>query len=90
VDGNVEKVDQVSISPTFYEQLFHTIVFLTVFMYLQFWFVIFMQKKIIAKVSHKMLMKLTTERHPMGKILSQDLCLPMTPNPFKTGKQVVY
>jgi hypothetical protein len=32
---------QVSISPTFYEQLFHTTVFIEAFLYAQFGFVIF-------------------------------------------------
>ena len=51
----------MSISPTFYEQLFCTKVFCTAFMCLQFGFVIFWQKKIGAKAAHKMLVKLTTD-----------------------------
>ena len=51
---------QVSISPTFYEQLFCTKVFFAAFLYLQFGFVIFWQKEIGAKDVHKILVKLTT------------------------------
>jgi hypothetical protein len=53
------KVKQVSISPIFYEQLFHIKVFCTAFMCIQFGFVIFRQKDIGAKAAHKMLVKLT-------------------------------
>jgi hypothetical protein len=45
-------------SPIFYEQLFHMIVFLAAFMCLQFGFVIFWQKDFGAKAAHKMLVKL--------------------------------
>ncbi len=50
------KTDQASISPIFYEQLFHTKVFCAAFMYLQFGFVIFWQNDF---GTHKMLVKLT-------------------------------
>jgi len=49
---------QVSISQTFYEQLFHTKVFFAVFFYLQFGSVILWQNIISAKAAHKMLVKL--------------------------------
>ncbi len=52
-------VDQVSISPIFYEQLFNTKVFCAAFMCLQFGFVIFGQKDFGAKAAHKMLVRLT-------------------------------
>jgi len=54
--------DQVSISPTFYKQLFHAKVFFgycTAFLHLQFGFVIICQKNIAAKGALKMLAKLT-------------------------------
>ena len=50
----------VSISQTFYAQRFCKQVFCADFLYLQFVFVIFWQKKIGKKASHKMLVKLTT------------------------------
>jgi hypothetical protein len=50
----------VSISPIFYEQLFHTKVFCAAFMWLQFGFVIFWQKDFGTKATHKMLVKLTS------------------------------
>jgi len=46
-------------SPIFYEQLFHTKVFCTAFMCLQFGFVIFWQKDLGAKAAHKILVKST-------------------------------
>jgi hypothetical protein len=49
----------VSISPIFYEQLFHAKVFCTAFMCLQFGFIIFWRKDFGAKAAHKMLVKLT-------------------------------
>jgi hypothetical protein len=49
----------VSISPIFYEQLFHTKVFCATFMCLQFEFVMFWQKDFGTKAAHKMLVKLT-------------------------------
>jgi hypothetical protein len=49
----------VSISPIFYEQLFHTKVFCAAFMCLQFGFVIFWRKDFGAKAARKMLVKLT-------------------------------
>jgi hypothetical protein len=49
----------VSISPIFYEQLFHTNVFCEAFMRLQFGFVIFWRKDFGTKAAHKMLVKLT-------------------------------
>ncbi len=52
-------VDQVPISPIFYEQLFRTKVFCAAFMCLQFGFVIFGRKDFGAKAAHKMLVKLT-------------------------------
>jgi len=51
---------QVSISPTLYEQLF---LFKSVFMSLQIGFVNFCRKVIVAKVAHKMLVKLATGCH---------------------------
>jgi hypothetical protein len=48
----------VSISPIFYEQLFHAKVFCAAFMCLQLGFVIFWQKDFGAKAAHKMLVKL--------------------------------
>ncbi len=51
---------QASISPIFYEQLFHTKVFCAAFVCLQFGFVIFWSKDFgAAKATHKMLVKLT-------------------------------
>ncbi len=52
-------VIQLSISPTFYKQLYLTNVFCKVFLQLQFGFVVFWQKKSGAKAACKMLMKLT-------------------------------
>ncbi len=49
----------LSISPIFYQQLFHTKVLCTPFMCLQVGFVIFWQKYFGAKAAHKMLVKLT-------------------------------
>jgi hypothetical protein len=49
----------VSISPIFYEQLFHTNVFCTAFMCLQYGFVTFWQKDFGTKTAQKMLVKLT-------------------------------
>jgi hypothetical protein len=49
----------VSISPIFYEQLFHTKDVCTAFMCLQFGFVIFWQNDFGTKAAHKMLVKLT-------------------------------
>jgi hypothetical protein len=51
----------VSISPIFYEQLFHTKVFCAAFMSLQYGFVIFWQKDFGTKAAHKMLVKLTPD-----------------------------
>jgi hypothetical protein len=48
----------VSISPIFYEQLFHMKVFCAAFMWLKFGFVIFWQKDFGAKAAHRMLVKL--------------------------------
>jgi hypothetical protein len=48
----------VSISPTFYKQLFFTKVSCAAFMCLQFGFVIFWQKDFGTKAAHKMLVKL--------------------------------
>ena len=50
---------KVSISPTFYEQLFGTKVFRAAFLYLQLRFVDFWRKEISAKAAYKMLVKLT-------------------------------
>jgi hypothetical protein len=52
----------VSISPTFYKQLFCTKVFCAAFMCLQFEFVIFWRKDLGTKAAHKMLVKLTPGR----------------------------
>jgi hypothetical protein len=52
-----KSVDQVSISPIFYEQLFHTKVFCAALMCLKFEFVIFWQKDFGTKAAHKMLVK---------------------------------
>ena len=51
--------EQVSISPTIYEQLFCMKVFCATFLYLQFGFINFWQKEIGAKVVHKLPVKLT-------------------------------
>ena len=51
----------LSISPTFYKQLFHNKVLCSPFMCLQFGFVIFWQKDFGAKSAHKMLVKLTPD-----------------------------
>jgi hypothetical protein len=45
----------VSISPIFYEELFHTKVFCAAFMCLQFGFVIFWRKDFGEKAAHKKL-----------------------------------
>ncbi len=50
---------QVSVSPTFYEQLFRMKVFCVAFMCLQFGFVFFWRKDLGTKAAHKMLVKLT-------------------------------
>ena len=50
----------VSISATFYKQLFCTKAFCAAFLYLQFVFVIFWQKEIGAKAACKVLVKLTS------------------------------
>jgi len=47
-------------SPTFYEQLFHTKVICAAFMCLQFGIIIFWQNEIGAKAAGIMLLKLTT------------------------------
>ena len=52
----------VSISPTFYEQLFRMKVFRAAFLYLRLRFVFFWQKQIGEKVARKMLVKLTAGR----------------------------
>jgi hypothetical protein len=52
-------IAQLSISPIFYEQLFHTEVFCKAFMCLQFGFVFSWQNDFFAKAAHKMLVKLT-------------------------------
>jgi hypothetical protein len=49
----------MSISPIFYEHLFHSKVLYAAFMCLQFGFLIFWQKDFGAKAAHKMLVKLT-------------------------------
>ena len=51
---------QVSISPTFYQQLFRTKLFWAAFLYLRLRFVFFWRKDISAKAACKMLVKLTT------------------------------
>jgi len=51
---------QVSISSTFYEQLFCLNVFFEIFLQLEFGFVIFWQNNICAKAARKMFGKLTT------------------------------
>ncbi len=50
----------MSISPTFYEQIFSVKVFCEAFFYLKFGFVNFWQKNIGAKAACKMLVQLTT------------------------------
>jgi hypothetical protein len=49
----------VSISPIFYEQIYHTKKFCAAFMCLQFVFVMFWQKDFGRKAANKMLVKLT-------------------------------
>ena len=56
--SEVEK-EQVSISPTFYKQLFCTKVFRAAFLYLHCRFVLFWHTEIGAKAAHKMSVKLT-------------------------------
>ena len=56
-------VYQVSILPTFYEQLFCTKDFRAAFMYLHCRFKLFRRKEIGAKAARKMLVKLTTGKH---------------------------
>ena len=53
------RLGQVSISPTFYEQLFRTKDFRAAFLYLHCRFKLFRRKEIGAKAAHKMLVKLT-------------------------------
>ncbi len=65
---------QVSISTKFYKQLFHTKVFCSAFLYLQFGFVIIFWKNIGAKVAHKMLVKLTTDWGRSVQQRSSDEC----------------
>ena len=55
-----DNVEQVSISLTFYEQLFCTKVFCAAFMCLHFGLEIFWLKELNAKAARKMLVKLTT------------------------------
>ena len=56
----IKLVKQVSISPIFYEQLFHTNVFCSAFLCLQFGCVIFWWKEISTKNACKLLVKLTS------------------------------
>jgi hypothetical protein len=63
----------MSISPIFYKQLFHTKVFCTAFMCLQFGFVIFCQKDFGTKAAHKMLVKLTPSLPSKGDYILFDL-----------------
>jgi hypothetical protein len=58
-DSQGSQGSQVSISPIFYEQLFHAKAFCATFMCLQFGFVIFWQKNFGTKADDKMLVKLT-------------------------------
>jgi len=57
-DENGKASDQVSISPTFYEQLFCTKLFCSAFLYVQVGFVIFWPKNNGAKAAYKMLVKM--------------------------------
>jgi hypothetical protein len=59
----------VSISPIFYEQLFHAKVLCAALMCLQFGLVIFWQKDFGAKAAHKMLVKLTPGHNDMKPFL---------------------
>jgi hypothetical protein len=55
---------KVSISPTFYDKLFHTKVFFVAFLYSQFVLVVLWQKRISQKAARKiMLVKLTKGRN---------------------------
>jgi hypothetical protein len=56
------KVVQVSISPTFYAQLFQTRAKQAAFLYLKFGFKRLLRKEIGRKAARKMLVKLTTEQ----------------------------
>ena len=56
-----ESGDLWSISPTIYEQLFHTKVFGAAFLYLHYRFKLFRRKEIGAKAARKMLVKLTPD-----------------------------
>jgi hypothetical protein len=64
--------DEVSVSPTFYEQLFSTKVFCAAFQHLQFGFVIFWKKNIGAKAPCKMLVELTTGLLEPQRVHAQD------------------
>jgi hypothetical protein len=60
----------VSISPTFYKQLFCVKVFYAAFLYLQNGLVIFLQKNVGAKAARKILMKLTKRQNiSIGKVM---------------------
>jgi hypothetical protein len=56
----------MSISPIFYEQLFHTKVLCAPFMCLQFGFVIFWRKDFGAKAAHEMMVNLTPTLKTQG------------------------
>jgi hypothetical protein len=60
----------VSISPIFYEQLFHMKVFCAAFMCLQFGFVIFCRKDFGTKAAHKMLGENDTRVTRLGNFSS--------------------
>ena len=70
-----------SISPIFYEHIFHMKVLFSAFVYLQFVFLFFRQKEIGEKAASKMLVKLARQmcqfhQHVYKKLLHvQILCL---------------
>jgi len=66
---NAFKFDKVSISPTFYEQLFHTKLFFIALLYVQFGFLIFLPKNLGTKAACKMLVTLTTTVVKITKII---------------------
>jgi len=78
----VQPNNKVSISPKFYEQLFWSEVFCTAFIFLQFGFVIFWQKNIGVKTTHKMLVKLTK-----GVNFTNMLCSAFTSTEPKSAKK---
>ncbi len=65
---DINRLDQVAISPILYDQLFHVKVFSAVFMCFQFGFAFFWQKDFGAKAARNMWVKLA----PGGNIIKFD------------------